>query len=79
MFKSKTITLNGLELRGDTPITPRTKTFLTSKGANVQQSDGFIVVNGSFSISAIEVAEFQKKKAEEDCKAKNTTSLTCKP
>lgn len=63
MLKSKKLNLNGLEIDGSTPITPRTKEFLVSKGIHVaQDKDGYISVTGSFSISGQEVSEFLASK-----------------
>ena len=62
MLKIKHLNLNGLELDSTTPITPRTKEFLTYKGIQAEQKDGYIIVSGSFSINKAEVDEFLASK-----------------
>ena len=62
MLKMQHLNLNGLELDGTTPITPRTKEFLIYKGIQAKQKDGYVMVTGSFSINPAEVAEFLASK-----------------
>lgn len=58
MIHCKRLNLNGLELDGSIPITPRTQQFLFSKGLQVEQSNGKIKLAGSGSISKQEVEQF---------------------
>lgn len=62
MLNAKHLNINGLELDGTTPITPRTKQFLISKGINVEQSNGRITVTGGFSINKAEIDQFLDSK-----------------
>ena len=62
-----TLNLAGIELKGDTPITPRTMTFLKSKGGEVTQKDGFITfMGGNFSFLRDEIENFLKEKQEDN-------------
>lgn len=56
--------LYGLELKGRTPLSPRTKMFLESKGNSVTQSNGKIFFNGDFfnTFSQKEVTDFIAQK-----------------
>lgn len=58
MMKMKHFNLNGLELDGSEPITPRTRTFLISKGIKAEQKDGYVIVTGGFSITKAEIEQF---------------------
>ena len=76
---------HGLILSGDTTVTPRTKTFLMSKGATsvTQQDSGVITITAQsgFSISEPEVKQFLQEKTTQD--SQSTTCAfhnpTCKP
>lgn len=82
---SGTLNIHGLELRGDTPITPRTRMFLMSKGANVEQYDGSfsLTCNNGFNISKQDVEQFLASRDTTETKpeaTQNTSStLTCRP
>jgi ethanolamine utilization cobalamin adenosyltransferase len=43
----RAMNLCGLELRGDTPISPETRNFLESKGATIHQQDGLVTLSTS--------------------------------
>ena len=58
MMQARNLNLNGLDLRGDQPITPRTRNFLVQHGAQVEQNNGFLTLRGNMSISRQEVAAF---------------------
>lgn len=70
MFRSKQLNLNGLQLRGDQPITPRTGLFLKYKGLKASQSGGFVTLEsaapgGGMALDAkfrADVAEFHQNK-----------------
>ncbi len=62
MLRSKHLNLNGLELDGTDPITPRTREFIIHKGIQAEQKDGYIIVTGGFSINKQEVDNFLASK-----------------
>ncbi len=66
MLRGRKHNINGLELDGSLPISPRTLTFLQQHRVNVQQENGFIQLSGSFSINRAEVDAFLLQKQQQD-------------
>jgi hypothetical protein len=51
MMRSKTLNLNGLQLSGEQPVSPRTNAFLKQHDLKAEQKDGYVSlggVNGGF-------------------------------
>lgn len=63
MISARKINLEGLELYGNRPISPRTRAFCQEHDIQITQKDGVVSITRSFILSREEVDDFLRAKA----------------